>query len=88
MTVTVFVPEVPEFGALVRVASSRADCTVSRTGLGYWRIDAAGELHFHRKELELGPALWNSALSGGFRGRIAEFDRNELRIVSEDCSPS
>jgi hypothetical protein len=87
MTVTVFVPDLPEFQPLLRSAGAKADCTVSAARAGYWRIQAQRELHFLRRELGLGPALWNSALSGGFQGRIVRYDRNEMSLVSEDGSP-
>lgn len=84
MTVTVFVPDLAEFQPLLRSAGSMPACTVSATRTGYWKIEAPRELRFVRKELGLGPALWNSALSGGFRGRIVTYDRNEMTLVSED----
>ena len=48
--------------------------------------DAEGqkELRFNRKALGLGPAIWNSALSGGFIGRIVEYGRDEMILASED----
>jgi hypothetical protein len=36
---------------------------------------------FSRKALGLKPAVWYSSLSGGLEGRIAQFDRDTLRIV-------
>ncbi|MDB5871615.1 MAG: glyoxalase [Ramlibacter sp.] len=87
MTVTVFVLELPEFAALARCASATPGCVVSALGNGYLKIEAPHELRFVRKELGLGPALWNSALCGGFRGRIAAYDRHELRLVSETAAP-
>jgi hypothetical protein len=84
MTVTIFVPDVPEFQPLLRSAGAMAACTVSAARNGYWRIEAPRELRFVRKELGLGPALWNSALSGGFKGRIMRYDRDEMSLMSED----
>jgi hypothetical protein len=86
MTVTVFVPDLPEFQPLLRSAGAMAACTISATRNGYWKIEAPRELRFVRKELGLGPALWNSALSGGFRGRLVAYDRNEMTLVSEGAS--
>lgn len=86
MSVVVFVPDLPEFASLVSNARATGGCEVGRTGSGYWKIEADHELRFTRKELGLGPALWNSALCGGFRGRIAVYDRNEMLLVEEDAA--
>ena len=83
MSVTIYVPDIPEFAPLVRAADGIAGCTVLAPQNGYWRLQAEREIAFSRKKLGLGPALWNSALSGGFRGRIVEYGRHELRIVDE-----
>ena len=84
MSVILFVVDLPEFGALVDSVRQAGGCAVSRMDCGYWKIEAPNELHFSRKQLGLGPALWNSALSGGFRGRIAAFDRSEIRLVRDE----
>lgn len=84
MSVTIFVPDIPEFAPLVRAAERSPGCEVRAPRNGYWRLEAQAELAFSRKQLGLGPALWNSALSGGFRGRIVEYGRDEMRIVGED----
>lgn len=85
MSVVVFVPDLPEFASLVSNARTAGGCEVGRIASGYWRIEAAHELRFTRRQLGLGPALWNSALCGGFRARIAVYDRNEMRLVEEDA---
>ena len=83
MTVTVYVADIAEFGPLLKAAATAAGCQVREPVRGYWRIEADGVLEFSRKELGLGPALWNSALSGGFRGRITEYGRDVMRIECE-----
>ena len=88
MSVTVFVLDLPEFSALVSSARDAGGCAIRLMESGYWKIEAANELRFSRKELGLGPALWNCALSGGFRGRIAAFDRNDIRLVCDEEEPS
>jgi hypothetical protein len=80
--VTVFVLKVPEFAALADVAKRDPACRVSDTGKGYLRIDSDGDLVFDRKELGFKPAVWYSAFSGGFKGRIAEFGRDIVRLTS------
>lgn len=84
MSVTLFVVDLPEFSALVKSVRDAGCCAVSRMECGYWKIESPNELHFSRKELGLGPALWNCALSGGFCGRIAAFDHNEIRLMRDE----
>ena len=83
--VTLFVPDLPEFSALVEASRKTPNCRVEEPRAGYWRIRAQDELHFNRKALGLKPALWNSALSGGFQGRILEYGRDNLRIGNEQA---
>lgn len=84
MSVILFVLDLPEFAALVDSVRAASGCTVNRLDSGYWKIEAADELRFSRKQLGLGPALWNCALSGGFRGRIAAYDRSEILLVRDE----
>jgi hypothetical protein len=84
MTVTIYVPDLPEFLPLVRSAEKVEKCTILAPRNGYWRIEAECEIQFSRKALGLGHAIWNSALSGGFRGRIVEYGRDEMRLDCED----
>jgi hypothetical protein len=83
MTVTIFVPDIPEFLPLVRAAEGVEGCVVLKPNNGYWRVESAHELRFSRKSLGLDHAIWNSALSGGFRGRIVEYGRDSMIIESE-----
>jgi hypothetical protein len=84
MPVTVFVPDVPEFLPLVRAAEKVDGCLVQKSADGYWKLQGQRELRFQRKVMGLGPAIWNSALSGGFIGRIVEYGRDEMILASED----
>ena len=84
MTVLIYVPDIPEFQPILDGAAKVGGCRVEPTRAGYWAIIADEELRLERKTLGLGPALWNSALTGGFRGRIEEYGRDVLRIVSEN----
>ncbi len=81
--VTLFVPDLPEFAALVEASRNTPGCNIQPPHQGYWRIEADRELRFNRKTMGLKPALWYSALSGGFKGHILEYGRDELRIGSE-----
>ena len=84
MSVQIFVPDIPEFVPLLEGARKTDGCMVEPAVAGYWSITANHEIRFERRALGLGPALWNSALTGGFRGRIEEYGRDVMRIVSED----
>ena len=81
--VTVFVPDIPEFHALVAAAERITGCVVHQPRNGYWRLQGDRELRFSRRALGLGPAIWNSALSGGFIGRIVEYGRETMHIESD-----
>ena len=83
MSVIIYVADLPEFAPVVDGARKLPDCTVSRIASGYWKIESPSEIRFVRKELGMGPALWNSALSGGFRGSIVSFDRNKMCLRAE-----
>jgi hypothetical protein len=79
--VTIFVPDLPEFAGLVAAMRAAEGCTVREPRKGYWQIESATEICLHRKALGLGPALWNSMLSGGFRGSIVEYGRDVFRAI-------
>jgi hypothetical protein len=81
--VSIYIPNLEEFLPVVERARSIAGCRVSGPIKGYWLVSAEQEIRFERKALGLRVALWNSALTGGFIGRIAEYDRDTLRIVEE-----
>lgn len=81
--VVIFVPDIPEFTAVIAGARLAGHCAIVAPENGYWRIEAPREIQFQRKALGLGPALWNSMLGGGYRGRIVEYSRDLLRIESE-----
>lgn len=83
MSVRIYVPDIPEFAVIIAAARSDAGCEVLAPRQGYWCLRAPQSLRFERKTMKLGPALWNSLLSGGFRGRIREYGRDHLVIESE-----
>jgi hypothetical protein len=82
--VTIFVPDIPELSPLVEAARRGIECQIEPPRRGYWRITAPREVRFSRNDLGLTHALWNSALSGGFCGRIVEYTSDALCIASED----
>jgi hypothetical protein len=80
---TLFIPDLPEFRPLVDGLRTTGHCRIAMTATGYWQVTADQEIVLNRKALGLSAALWNSALSGGFVGRIVEFGRDVLRIADE-----
>jgi hypothetical protein len=83
----IYVLDVPEFRCLIDDARKRGELRVSRAGRGYYRIEAEREMVFRRKELGVKPAVWYGLFTGGLVGRIAQFDRDSVRIVDAGCAP-
>ncbi|GLR65588.1 hypothetical protein GCM10010909_02660 [Acidocella aquatica] len=83
MSVTIFVADLAEFSPLVEAARGMAGVTLAPPRHGYWRIQAAGTLALQRKALGLRVALWNSALSGGIRGRLVEYTNDRIILENE-----
>jgi hypothetical protein len=80
VSVRVFVPDIPEFRAIVDAGRAMPACVVRGPVRGFWSLESASELVFERKPMRFGPALWNSLLCGGYAGRIVEFGRDRLVI--------
>jgi hypothetical protein len=81
-TIRIYVLDVPEFASVVAAARSNPDCSISQPVAGYTLIESAAPLTFTRKELGLKPAVWYGLFTGGLQGRIAQFDRELVRIVA------
>jgi catechol 2,3-dioxygenase-like lactoylglutathione lyase family enzyme len=81
--VRIYVPDVPEFAAMVDAARQQAHCQVSQAGHDYLVIEAQEPVEFGRKALNLKPAVWYGLFTGGLRGRIERFDRDTVRIVPD-----
>jgi hypothetical protein len=79
--VVVYVLDVPEFIEIVESARRRPGCRVKRYSKGYWRIEADSEIVFNRKEMKMKPAVWYGLFTGGLNGEIAEFGREEVRVI-------
>jgi hypothetical protein len=83
MTILIFIPDIPELVPLVAAARELRGSRVRAPENGYWIVEADQVLRFSRKTMKLGPAIWNSALSGGFIGRIVNYGRDEIVIEAE-----
>jgi hypothetical protein len=80
-SIRVFVPNVPEFAALVEAAAGKPSCRISAPLPEYRLIESHEPIEFRRKELGLKPAVWYGLFTGGLKGRIEVFDRDLVRIV-------
>ena len=83
MTVTIFVPDLPDFNPVIRAISGKADITLIPPKAGYWQLQAPDRVSFSRKGLGLRVALWYSMLAGGYCGRMVEYSRDTLIIENE-----
>lgn len=80
---SIYVLDVPEFRCLLEEAGKIQHYHVTFAGRGYYRIESESDLVFHRKHLGVKPAVWYGLFTGGLAGRIAQFDRDTVRIVDE-----
>lgn len=75
-----YVLDAPEFSPLIQAAEQASGVQLEKLGNGYWKVTAEDALVFERKQLGFVPALWNAALTGGFVGKVSEFDRYRLQL--------
>lgn len=81
-----FVLDVPEFAAIVTHARATPGFHVSGPVQGYYKVAAQPKLVLNRKALAFKPAVWHGAMTGGFIGRIEQFDNDMLILVDEAAS--
>lgn len=82
--IAVYVLDVPEFRPMVETTRGIDGVTIAGPNKGYWTITSASEIRFNRKAMKMKPAVWYGILTGGFDGEIAEWGREELRVVETD----
>ena len=78
--VGLYVPRLDEFACLVREAAARPECRITALP-GYDLIEADAAITFNRKSLGLKPAVWYGLFTGGVRGRIEAFDRDQVVVA-------
>ncbi|MCW5770345.1 MAG: hypothetical protein KIT16_01820 [Rhodospirillaceae bacterium] len=78
---TIFILDVPEFAPIAALIEAQPGASKRRLG-AYWALSHSGELAVARPAAEVGEAIWFSALTGGFEGKVAEFSAERLRIVA------
>lgn len=79
--IEVHVIDLPEFRPMVETMRDKADVTISGPVKGYWKIAAPTELVFSRKAMKMKPAVWYGIFTGGLNGEIAEWGRDEVRVI-------
>lgn len=79
--VVLYVLDVKEFLPIVETARKISDCTVAKSDKGYYRISSPTEIVLNRKAMKMKPAVWYGLFTGGMNGEIAEFGREEVRVI-------
>ena len=79
--VVLYVLDVPEFLPIVEAARQIPDCTISPPQRGYWRVASPTDIILNRKAMQMKPAVWYGLFTGGMNGEIAEFGRDEVRVI-------
>ena len=75
-----YVLDVPENTAVAKIAAEDAAVTVGRIG-PYFEISATGPIVVDRRATGCRHAVWYSAVAGLQDARIAQHDKNALRLV-------
>ena len=79
--VVLYVLDVPEFMPIVDAARRRPECRIEHSAKGYYRVESAAEIVLNRREMQTKPAVWYGLFTGGMNGEIAEFGREEVRVI-------
>ncbi len=79
--VVLYVLDVPEFLPVVEAARTKPECRITKSDKGYWRVEAPTEIVLNRREMQMKPAVWYGLFTGGMNGEIAEFGRDEVRVI-------
>lgn len=79
--VVLYVLDVQEFLPIVETARRMGGCTISKSDKGYYKIVSPTEIVLNRKAMNMKPAVWYGLFTGGMNGEIAEFGREEVRVI-------
>jgi hypothetical protein len=79
--VILYVLDVKEFLPIVETARLMPECTISKSDKGYYKIVSPTQIVLNRKAMKMKPAVWYGLFTGGMNGEIAEFGREEVRVV-------
>jgi hypothetical protein len=84
--VVLYVLDVQEFLPIVETARKMSGCTISKSDKGYYKIVSPTEIVLNRKAMNMKPAVWYGLFTGGMNGEIAEFGREEVRVIGTNKS--
>ena len=79
--VVLYVLDVAEFLPIVETARKLPGCTITKSDKGYYKVVSATEIVLNRKAMNMKPAVWYGLFTGGMNGEIAEFGREEVRVI-------
>jgi hypothetical protein len=79
--VVLYVLNVPEFLPIVESARQNPECRITKSRKGYWKVESPAEIVLNRKAMQMKPAVWYGLFTGGMNGEIAEFGRDEVRVI-------
>lgn len=70
-----------EFLPIVKTARKLSGVTIAKSGKGYYKVTSPTEIVLNRKAMNMKPAVWYGLFTGGMNGEIAEFGREEVRVI-------
>jgi len=79
--VVLYVLDVKEFLPIVDSVRTMPECTVSKSDKGYYKITSPTEITLNRKAMNMKPAVWYGLFTGGMNGEIADFGREQVRVI-------
>jgi len=79
--VVLYVLDVKEFLPIVDSVRAMPECTVSKSDKGYYKITSPTEITLNRKAMNMKPAVWYGLFTGGMNGEIADFGREQVRLI-------
>jgi len=79
--VVLYVLDVKEFLPIVETARNLPGVTIAKSSKGYYKVTSPGEIVLNRKSMNMKPAVWYGLFTGGMNGEIAEFGREEVRVI-------
>lgn len=84
--IEVHVIDVPEFRPMIDSQRGQPGVSIAGPKRGYWTISAVTELCFDRKAMKMKPAVWYGIFTGGLNGEIADWGRDQVRVIGTNRS--
>jgi len=79
--VVLYVLDVKEFLPIVEAARRMRGVVIEKSDKGYYKVTSPTEIVLNRKAMNMKPAVWYGLFTGGMNGEIAEFGREEVRVI-------